>query len=789
MTPEGPRSLHICLRFQAALDAVENAKRRADALEARGRNKEARAERKAALKHGQTLLRTERLARKNEARGVWDDRHLSGALNVIGPPAPQFAKRLAKETRDERRRGQKQADRIRLEATRKVKLRQPWVASKKSRGPLREGILTVNRTWFAADPNTPEENHIDAPFCDQDGRVVPQVWDRKKVEWFKREGAAFLRGNFGDAVVDLRIDGDEAAPHFHFVIWCSEDSEQKRRANAKSPAVKQIQWSARQHPLIARYEAAQDAAGSWFEDPARADMGIVRGERRAAKRRAEIGELAAAELTQRGVRLTEKGTKLKEWRLEATNSEGARVIKLAESLLDADGKAGDIAQRVTIAHAVLDGFLDAKTAEAALKTRRGRKDLIEKLQSGDHRFFIHDVAGAKRDPAAAVSGLASKFETIVREAERRTKQAQSKAEKADKAATAAEARVRLAEDHAAQLLKEAQAAKGAAEKNNEAAKLDRLASAEKLRAAKKSTQATQRLLQATLDGVLTVEGDGRLQPKKTLPLETKCALTRDLNEVDPDLMIGLADVAHSVAQLNEKQRSTIEAADAAKNAKQATDLALTEAKRDRDAAKTERFELERRQKSLEHHIVEEAEKRAQTLARDLAEQQVQSRIEEELTRLDDGLDLIAFGAVRTDPHRPVDDKHLEVVVGREPGADTSDLQKLGAALKSTDDRAAAMVEGRWWPYLRMQLINVQHERRIVETAKLVVDTIGSRAVDVITKTREVVSAGLDLAATLRPRTDDESKAIGHFRGLLEKARKPWGQAANPCLPNLQIPPS
>lgn len=147
--------------------------------------------------------------------------------------ANREAKALAAEARGQR----KEAGRIRREPPTK-----PYREGKG--GPLREGILTANAEWFAADPS--------------------------RVQDFKKEGLAFLRKQFGKDLIHVRYDLDEAAPHFHFVVgsWVEETTPGGAKVKVLRP---------RSNPLIADYEKAQDEAGQHF-----AFLGLGRGQSRRA---------------------------------------------------------------------------------------------------------------------------------------------------------------------------------------------------------------------------------------------------------------------------------------------------------------------------------------------------------------------------------------------------------------------------------------------------------------------------------------------------------------------------
>ncbi|PZX37975.1 hypothetical protein LY56_03176 [Roseinatronobacter thiooxidans] len=131
----------------------------------------------------------------------------------------------------------------------------PWKFTRG--GPLREGIITVNKLWFGG---TGHEN-----------------WDPERVGAFKRRVNDFLQEHFpGGQLREVNIDEDEEALHFHFAIavWVEKVSQNRGRQRLLQPSA---------NPLLANYEHAQDIAGEAF-----VDMGIHRGERRAAAARAAL---------------------------------------------------------------------------------------------------------------------------------------------------------------------------------------------------------------------------------------------------------------------------------------------------------------------------------------------------------------------------------------------------------------------------------------------------------------------------------------------------------------------
>lgn len=128
----------------------------------------------------------------------------------------------------------------------------PW--QRCQRGPLREGILTVNKSWL--------------------GGTGIASWHTERVQAFREHALTFLQAHFPDDQLRfVSSHADEESFHLHFVVavWT-----QRETANRGCQRV--LQASA--NPLLANYEHAQDLAGEHFER-----IGLRRGERHAAARR------------------------------------------------------------------------------------------------------------------------------------------------------------------------------------------------------------------------------------------------------------------------------------------------------------------------------------------------------------------------------------------------------------------------------------------------------------------------------------------------------------------------
>lgn len=196
----------------------------------------------------------------------------------------------------------------------------PWANSQ--RGPLREVVLTANKAFFEAE-----------------GFEEVMLWDDDKVAQFEEIGRAFLEEHFGNALVYLRLDLDEDAPHLHGIIAPFHEKVSKGRGRQQL-----LQPSA--YPLLQSYERSQDEAGEWFQE-----IGLRRGKNSAAERRAAIkkardprsvkkipGHVSPAEKrAQEMERIGREKAEVERRKQEAEAAE-ARAIE-AEERLDAEQRA------------------------------------------------------------------------------------------------------------------------------------------------------------------------------------------------------------------------------------------------------------------------------------------------------------------------------------------------------------------------------------------------------------------------------------------------------------------
>lgn len=226
----------------------------------------------------------------------------------------------------------------------------PWRATR--HGPLREVILTANSEWF-------KERVIGVEPFDSD--IQEGMFEQVAVEWLKQ--------NFGEDVIHARADRDELAYHIHAVIM--------PRVEKMVNGAPRRMLEPSKHPLIEDYEKAQDSVGVWFSD-----IGLVRGERRAAAiraarasgrtpppkrrhsrphewRRDEEARLALKDqaLTARQVDLVESATAAAErdWALEGqertlkAREEAVRTAEIEAAAREATLAAAAAAERRTLA--------------------------------------------------------------------------------------------------------------------------------------------------------------------------------------------------------------------------------------------------------------------------------------------------------------------------------------------------------------------------------------------------------------------------------------------------------
>jgi hypothetical protein len=230
----------------------------------------------------------------------------------------------------------------------------PWQRCRK--GPLREGIITVNKAWF--------------------GGTGHAEWDVQKVAEFREAALTFLKTNFPNG--ELRYasgHADEEAYHIHFVVAVWRERVTANRGQ-------QILLQASMNPLIANYEHAQDLAGEAFTK-----LGLTRGQRHAeARRQAKVAKEPMPEKP--------RHIPPSRWRAEQrvrAHAEAEQIKKAAQKtsgLVVADG--------VALAKATI-----RKSRKRAIKEALARKEACAREIAAETRRLADVTAKAERKIIAA----------------------------------------------------------------------------------------------------------------------------------------------------------------------------------------------------------------------------------------------------------------------------------------------------------------------------------------------------------------------------------------------------
>ena len=303
----------------------------------------------------------------------------------------------------------------------------PWKYTR--HGPLREGVLTVNKRWL--------------------GGTGLEEWDLRRVFDFLDSAMDFLTANFpGDQLLEVHADVDEEAFHLHFVVgvWVEKFSENRGRQRLLQPSA---------NPLIARYEHAQDVAGEAF-----LALGIHRGERRAeAVRHALAAGLEVPEprrhvppsewrREQRRLALEDRDRIREAARAEAaaTVADGVALAKSAvkksrkRSIAEAKARKAETDRQVAAAER--DRTRAEAQAEVARRAKReaeaARKEADRKAEAA--REEAARIAQAAQDRAGAIVADATALATVTVRKSRKRAIAEARARRAaaDRAVAAAE---------------------------------------------------------------------------------------------------------------------------------------------------------------------------------------------------------------------------------------------------------------------------------------------------------------------------------------------------------------
>ncbi|NVO29537.1 hypothetical protein HJ526_19125 [Donghicola sp. C2-DW-16] len=252
----------------------------------------------------------------------------------------------------------------------------PWRATK--HGPIRDGILTVNKAWF--------------------GGTGRDSWDQDRVAAFEARSLEFLQVHFpGTQLRHVSAHEDEEAYHIHFAVavWVELTSKNKGQQFMLQPSA---------NPLIRHYETAQTIVGEFFSE-----LGLTRGERRAEARR---------EARAKGEEGPERRTHVppSTWRAEQfrTGKEAGEAAlqtseKEAEKVIEA---AKEEARRRIEDARELGAKTQRKSRKRAVKEAKARKAAVEK-QAKALEVEQARLARAKAEQAEAEALLAKNAKTLV----------------------------------------------------------------------------------------------------------------------------------------------------------------------------------------------------------------------------------------------------------------------------------------------------------------------------------------------------------------------------------------
>jgi Plasmid recombination enzyme len=210
----------------------------------------------------------------------------------------------------------------------------PWKRGR--HGPLREGILTVNKAWF--------------------GGAGHEGWDPERVEEFRQTALAFLKKHFpGGQLRYASGHADEEAYHIHFVVAVWRERFTVNRGHQRL-----LQASV--NPLLGNYEKAQTLAGEAFKK-----LGITRGARRAEARRA--AKAAGAPLPEKPRHIPPS-----EWRAKQRDQAQAEANKIMDTAAKkADALIEEASERKTKAACEAQKALKTAQIKATAHIEAGRE--------------------------------------------------------------------------------------------------------------------------------------------------------------------------------------------------------------------------------------------------------------------------------------------------------------------------------------------------------------------------------------------------------------------------------
>ncbi|TCO70242.1 plasmid recombination protein [Rhodovulum euryhalinum] len=258
------------------------------------------------------------------------------------------------------RKRKKEAEKIRRAGP-----KDPW-KSDRSEGPLREIVLTANKRFFQDE--------------------MTGFGDAERERVFEKCAVQFLKKEYRGTVVAAWVDRDEEAYHIHAVAapWVEKSTKNAGRQRMLVPG---------SIPVLASYEKGQDLVAQYF-----APAGLVRGERRAARRREALENEREAELPRDNIPChvwrQEEAVKLDEKRQAAQAAED-RARRLEDEARAARMAAAAEARRVREEQRARAAELAKREAEVSRRERM--------LVKAVHGFF--ELSDAVRDAARAVGML------------------------------------------------------------------------------------------------------------------------------------------------------------------------------------------------------------------------------------------------------------------------------------------------------------------------------------------------------------------------------------------------
>ncbi|WP_168199170.1 plasmid recombination protein [Pseudorhodobacter turbinis] len=255
----------------------------------------------------------------------------------------------------------------------------PW--QRCANGPLREGIITVNKSWF--------------------GGTGHAGWDPEKVDQFRDAALSFLEQHFPNG--ELRYasgHADEEAYHIHFVVAVWRERFTLNRGL-------QYLLQASMNPLIASYEHAQNLAGEAFTD-----LGITRGERRAAARR-------DAKAANEPMPEKRRHVSPSQWRgeqVEQAHMEAGKIVSAAEATsVEAQAALSDAKQVLAASKQTAETIIEDGRTLAKATVRKSRKRAIKEAHA--RKAAMERENAAETQQLETVKALAAQKAIAARAAE------------------------------------------------------------------------------------------------------------------------------------------------------------------------------------------------------------------------------------------------------------------------------------------------------------------------------------------------------------------------------------